>query len=198
MSNPTNPQETNTLMIIGSYILTLISGGAMGAIITRYFVLRDRKRDKEKSLKPDFLTLKTIKETVVSHKSIDFNGNRCENLIYKEFILENKTAKDIELCEIIFEFDKDSLIAKEMTRSKKGVNTLQKRRQKSSEIVYELNHFNRTNKITFEFHVSGFSKNFFSAVVDKCTGVELEFIEIDIVEQPSIPPGRIISKEKLE
>jgi len=196
MSNPANPQETNYFMVAIPYIITLISGGAMGAFITRYFVLRDRKKDKEKSERPEFLTLKTIKESVVSHKPTIFDGNPCDNLIFKELVLENRTTKDVEHCEIIFEFDKDSQIIKEITKSKTGINSLPKRKQKDSEIVYELKHFNRTNKVTFEFHVSSFSKNFFSAVIDKCTGIEIEFIEIDIVEQQSIPPGRIISKEK--
>lgn len=197
MSNPATPQDTNLFMSILPYFATLLGGGAMGSLITRYFVLRDRKSSNESSRKPDYLTLTTKKESVVSHKATDFNGFKCDNLIYKELVLENKTTKDIECCEIIFEFDKDSSIVKEITRSKKGLNSIPKKKQKSSEIVYELKHFNRTNKITFEFHVSSFSKNFFSAVIDKCTGIEIEFVGIDIVEQPSISPGMIISKEQL-
>jgi len=183
-------------MAITSYIITFAGGGAMGALINRHFTIRDRKKTEEEAHQPDYLKLITIKESVKSHSSIEFNGTQCKNLIFKELTLENNTTKDIEFLEIIFEFDKDSDIVKEMCRSKKGLNAIPKRKQKSSEIVYELKHFNRTNKITFEFHVANFSRNFFSAIIDKCTGIELDFSPIDIVEQPSIPPGTIISKEQ--
>ncbi len=197
MSSPGSPQQTNYIITILGYLITFISGVTMGALINRYYIRKDRNTEKEKMERPDFLTLKTIKESVISHKPTNFNGCDCDNLIFKELVLENKTTKDIDFCEIIFEFDKESKIVKETSKCKIGLNALQKNKKKNSEIVYELRHFNRTNKVTFEFHVSSFSMNFFSAVIDKCTGIELEFIAVDIVEQPSIQPGKIISKEKI-
>ncbi len=193
-----SPSEPNYLLVIISSAISFVTGGAMGALINRYFFLSDRKKQKEIDKIPEKLTLKTIKETVLSHKPVEFEKENCTNLTYKEFVLLNKTMKDIDSCEIIFEFDKESKIVKDETLSKTGINSISKRAQKPSEFVYELRHFNRTNEISFKFHISGFSMNFFSAVIDKCTGVELEFIEIDIVEQPSIMPCQMVSKEKFK
>lgn len=191
-----NSTEPNYLLVIISSAISFITGGAMGAFINRYFLLKDRKKREEVEKLPEKLTLKTIKETVLSHKPQKFENIDCPNLNYKEFVLYNNTVKDIDFCEIIFEFDKESQIVKDETISKTGINKIKKREQKTSEFVYELHHFNRTNEISFKFHIANFSMNFFSAVVDKCTGVELEFIEIDIVEQPSIQPCQMVSKEK--
>ena len=191
-----NSAEPNYLLVIISSAISFVSGGAMGAFISRFFMLKDRKKQMEVEKLPEKLTLKTIKEIVLSHKPQKFENIDCTNLNYKEFILYNNTVKDIESCEIIFEFDKESQIVKNETISKTGVNKITKREQKPSELVFELNHFNRTNEIIFKFHIDNFSMNFFSAVIDKCTGVELEFIEIDIVEQPSIQPCQMVSKEK--
>lgn len=170
----------------------------MGALLNRYFHNKDRKKQKTKEMQPEKLTLNTIKEIVLSHKPTDYNSIKCENLIYKEFKLLNNTIKDIDYCEIIFEFDRESKIINDETISKTGLNKISKRIQKPSEYVYEIKHFNRTNDISFKFHVSNFSMNFFSAVIDKCTGVELEFTEIAIVEQPSIQPCKMVSKEKFQ
>jgi predicted small secreted protein len=193
-----NPVEINYLLVVISSTISFVTGGAMGAVLNRYFLLKDRRRQKEIEKLPEKLTLKTIKETVISHKPVNFEKIDCTNLNYKEFVLRNNTIKDIESCEVIFEFDKESKIAKDETISKTGIDRIKKREQKQSEFVYELKHFNRTNEITFKFHIANFSMNFFSAVIDKCTGVELEFIEIDIVEQPSIQPCQIVSKEKFK
>jgi len=193
-----NPCEPNYLLVIVTTVISFITGGAMGALINRYFLLKDRKKQKEVEKTPEKLTLKTIKESVISHKPMNFEGVECSNITYKEFILYNNTIKDIDSCEIIFEFDKESKIIKDETICKTGINKVTKRAQKTSEFVYELKHFNRTNEISFKFHVADFSMNFFSAVIDKCTGVELEFIVIDIVEQPSIQPCQMVSKEKFK
>jgi len=195
MSNSTEP---NYLLVIISSAISFVTGGAMGTLINRYFLLKDRKKQKEVEKLPEKLTLKTIKETVLSHKPLKFENIDCSNLTYKEFILYNNTVKDIDSCEIIFEFDKESQIVKDETISKTGINKITKREQKPSEFVYELKHFNRTNEISIKFHIANFSMNFFSAVIDKCTGIELEFIEIDIVEQPSILPCQMVSKEKFK
>lgn len=167
------------------YIINLVSGGVAGAIITRFFVLRDRRLKK--------LTLKALKEEVLSMIPISLNNKTYTNLIYKEFELINATDKDYDSIDIVFEFDKESEIVSEENHSKLGINKCNKTISKPSECLYHLNNFNRSQSIIFKFKVGGITQNFFSAVVDTI-GVELEIIPVKAVEKPSLSPSKIVSK----
>lgn len=169
-------------------LVTLISGGLAGALITRFFTLRDRGLQS--------LTLKAVKEEVKSIVPVTINQVTYPNLIYKEFILTNSTKQDYPEFDIMFEFDKESVITSEETHSKLGLNRCDKTRPKPSECVYHIKNFNRKQTITFKFEVAGISNNFFSAVIDK-TGVELEIIQSNVIEKPSISPSKYVSKSTI-
>ena len=167
------------------YIITLIGGGLAGAIITRFFVLRDRRLKK--------LTLKAVKEEVLSIIPLSLNNKTYTNLIYKEFELVNVTDKDYDSIDIVFEFDKESEVVSEENHSKLGINKCNKTITKPSECLYHLKNFNRSQSIIFKFKVGGITQNFFSAVVDTI-GVELDIIPVKAVEKPSLSPSKIVSK----
>ncbi len=173
--------------IVG-FAIVLIGGGFAGALITRYFVLRDRKIKK--------LTLTVTKEEVQSMVAVTINDKQFSNLTYKEFTLFNGTNQDLESVDLFFEFDKESEVVFDETQSKLGVNRCDKNAFKASEYIYHIKNFNRKDSITFKFQVANISRNFFSAVVDK-TGVELEILQARAIEKPSLPPGKFVSKTKL-
>lgn len=167
------------------YIITLAAGGLAGAIITRFFVLRDRRLKK--------LTLKAVKEEVLSMIPLSVNNKTYNNLIYKEFELVNETDRDYDSIDIVFEFDKESEVISEENHSKLGINKCEKTVTKPSECLYHLKNFNRGQSIIFKFKVAGITQNFFSAVIDTI-GVELDIIPVKAVEKPSLSPSKIVSK----
>lgn len=171
------------------YIIALLSGGLAGALINRFFTVRDRGLQK--------LTLKAVTEEVRSIVTVSINQTTYPNLISKQFVLENKTKQDYPDFDIIFEFDRDSVITCEETDSKIGKNKCDKIRRKPNECVYHIKNFNRNQKVTFKFEVAGITDNFFSAVLDK-TGVELEIVQLNVIEKPSISPSKFVSKSKIE
>jgi len=167
------------------YSITLVSGGLAGALITRLFILKDRKTKK--------LTLKSVKEEVRSIVPLTIKKKRFTNLTYKEFLLVNETDQNFDLFDLYIEFDKESEIVEETTETKLGLNKCGVVTTKPSERRYQIRNFNRKDKIIFKFQVAGITQNFFSAVIDK-TGVELKIIAATAVEKPSISPSKYVSK----
>jgi hypothetical protein len=174
-----------TLPILLGYIVAFVSGGLAGALITRYFVLDDRRIKK--------ITLKGVKDEMLSIVPIIRNGKQYANLAYKEFVLINKTEQDFPSLELFIEFDPESEILTEETFSALGKNRCDKTISKPNEYCYKIINFNRNHTVTFKFEVAGITKNFFS-VVPNTLGVELQVISLKAVDRPSISPSKHVSK----
>lgn len=172
------------------YLISFLTGGLAGAIINRFFLLRDRAIKK--------ITLNVEKEEVRSIIPVTINNKSYKNLIYKKFTLVNSTKIDFESIDIVFEFDKGSeIVNKEVSSKKHGKNKFKFTERKPSELVYHIINYNRTQEIIFIFEVANITENFFCAIVDNC-GVEIVVVRKKGVNQPSISPSRIVDKIQLD
>ena len=172
------------------YIISFISGGLAGALLNRYFLVKDRAIKK--------LTLQIEKEEVRSMIPLTINQKNYNNLIYKKFVLINTTREDLPSLDIVFEFDKGSEItSKEVASTKHGKNKFDFTERKPSELVYHVKNFNRKQQITFIFEVANISENFFCPIVDNC-GIEINVIHSPTVRQLSLSPTKIVDKLVLD
>lgn len=172
------------------YIISFLGGGLAGALLNRYFILRDRAIKK--------LTLTVDREEVKSIIPVTLNQKTYQNLIYKKFTLLNSTNEDFKDLDVVFEFDKGSeIIFKEVSSKKHGKDKFNFTERKPSELVYHLKNFNRKQEVSFVFEVGNISQNFFCPIVDNC-GIEITVIRTQGINQPSISPSKVVDKIDLE
>ena len=172
------------------YIIALIGGGLAGAVLNRYFILKDRAIMK--------LTLKMDKEEVKSIIPVTIKEKNYNNLIYKKFTLINTTNKDFQTLDVVFEFDKGSeIVSREVHSKMHGKDKFEITERKSSELVYHITNFNRKQEIDFIFEVANISENFFCPIVDNC-GIEISVVRTSTMNQPSISPSKVVDKIDLE
>ncbi|MBK9147085.1 MAG: hypothetical protein IPM12_04585 [Flavobacteriales bacterium] len=156
-------------------IASFLSGGFAGAVYTRWQVKKDREAEK----KLPRLTLRTTQEKAELGSSS----------IHKEFELINNTAKDVDACEIVFEFDVGAAIVHSETRSHQGVNHLQKTIEQDNKHGYQIAQLNREEKIIFVFSIDRFTDNKCRAYIN-CKGFGLVCIDRNIIDLPSIQPNK--------
>jgi hypothetical protein len=174
--------QTQSIFIVVGYIVTLVSGGLMGAGLNRYFHLKDRRENEEKEKKPDILTLEKIQDEQ-EFVSIG-DGKHYVKKAYKRFHLINSSSKNIDKCTIIFEFDKYSVIANCNALTPKGTYQCLLKEKENGKYVFAIKEFNKLNKIEFIFEQDiqemiedgiGFG-NFWDVFLTDCTGFEIEKI----------------------
>lgn len=188
--------EISVVKLVIGFIITLVSGGAAGALLNRYFQLSDRKKNEEKELTPEKITIEKVKDEQLFKPVGD--GKHFVSMANKEFVLVNTSKKDIPSCQLIFEFDKYSVIGHYNVVTNKGVYQCELREQQPTKYVFDIKEFNRQNTITFKFEQSvtyelngeqvdqnGFI-NFYDVFLLGCTGVELEKILDDTKKLPTI------------
>lgn len=176
--------EISVIKLVIGFVITLVSGGAAGALINRYFQISDRKKNEQKELTPEKITIEKVKDEQLFIPVGD--GKHFVSMAHKEFVLVNTSKKDIPTCQLIFEFDKYSVIGKCNVVTPKGVYQCELREHQPTKYVFDIKEFNRQNSITFKFEQSvtydqngervdqnGFI-NFYDVFLLGCTGIELE------------------------
>lgn len=174
--------QTQIILIVVGYFVTLISGGLMGARLNRYFQLKDRKENEEKEKKPDTITLEKIQDEQEFVPIGD--GKHYVKKAYKKFLLTNTSSKNIDKCTIIFAFDKYSVIANYNVITPKGSYQCVLTEKEIVKHTFSIKEFNKQNKIEFSFEQDiqdivnneiGF-ENFWDVFLTDCTGFEIEKI----------------------
>ena len=174
--------QTQIILIIVGFFVTLISGGLMGARLNRYFQLKDRKENEEKEKQPDKITLEKIQDEQEFVPIGD--GKHYVKKAYKTFLLINTCSKNIDKCTLIFAFDKYSIIANYNVLTPKGVYQCTLTEKETVKYVFAIKEFNKQNKIEFTFEQDiqeldnneiGF-ENFWDVFLTDCTGIEIEKI----------------------
>lgn len=177
--------EISAIKLVIGFVITLVSGGACGALLNRHFQLSDRKKNEEKEMLPEQITIKKVKDEQLFKPTGD--GKHFVSIANKEFVLINTSKKDIPSCQLIFEFDKFSIIGNHWVMTPKGVYQCALSENQPTRYVFDIKEFNRQNEITFKFEQSviyddnqkveqGGFINFYDVFLLGCTGFELHKI----------------------
>jgi len=183
--------ELHVIWLIVGFLITLISGGAMGALINRRFQVSDRKKAEEKAKTPETIRLEKIEDKQEFVPVGD--GKHFVKRAFKQFLLTNTSSKDVEKCKLIFEFDKFSKIADYKIITPKGIYQCTLTENEKVKYTFTIKEFNKTNQIEFQFEQNienqdekeGF-ENFWDAFLVDCTGIELIKITKEHTKLPSL------------
>lgn len=183
--------NVNIIWLIFGFIITLISGGAMGAVLNRRYQINDRKKAEERAKDPFKIRLEKVED---KQEFIPIgDGKHFVKKAYKIFKLINVSGKNIEQCKLIFEFDKYSKIANHKIITPKGTYQCTLAEKEKVKYAFLIKEFNKTNSIEFRFEQNvenlregnGF-ENFWDAFLVDCTGFELEKITLEENKLPSV------------
>jgi len=167
-------------------IITLISGGLGGALLTN---LWNKYNNKKQIMYCHLLYEEIISKIPVAEKGAQ------KNIHTKEFRLTNTTNKDIESFIIIFEFDADAKILKQDTFCKLGKNKIKPKNAKQNEVQFRIRKFNRKDEIKFFFDIADITKNHYNVTEGDCLGFA---IKVKVKKKKGENIGsKIVTKDKL-
>jgi len=169
-------------------VLKVLSGGLFGALVTNFFNKRSNKIQK--------MYCYYIDDDVKSQMPVQTAAGQHQNYHFKEFLLENNTNKDISEFKIIFEFDAQSSIIAKHSICKEGYDVLKcKQSKKNNECIFVIKHFNRKDKVTFQFEIADILNNVCNITEAGVTGFK---IHVKDRRKPKKPAEiKIVDKSKI-
>ena len=117
-----------------------------------------------------------LKDEILSKISVTVNNIDCNNIYLKEFHLKNTTGKDIEKFNILFVFDKSSIILECHSKSKEGVDfqKIERINKTPNTARAYVRCFNRNESINYIIKIANISYNTCRITECNCTGFKIK------------------------
>lgn len=148
-------------------ILTFLSGGAFGSLIT---ITYNRIRGRIQEMKCYY-----VDDDVISRLPMTTNeGETHQNIFSKQFILKNTTNTDHKEFRVIFEFDVAAKILRHTDITKTGVDSLKKKLLKPNEYSVTIRNFNRNEEVKFIFEIANITNDLCNVTEDNCIGFKIK------------------------
>lgn len=148
-------------------VAKVLSGGLFGALLT-YCVTKYNNRVQK-------MYCYYTDDDIRSKIPVQTAAGMHQNYHFKEFKLINNTNKDIPEFKIIFEFDAQSTITHILSQCKEGKNVVKQKylKAKANEVTFTVKHFNRKDKITFEFEIADITDNHYNITEAGVNGIKI-------------------------
>lgn len=148
-------------------ILTFLSGGAFGSLITiTYNCIKGRIQE---------MKCYYVDDDVISRLPMTTNeGETHQNIFSKQFILKNTTNTDHKEFRVIFEFDVAAKILRHTDITKTSVDRLKKKLLKPNEYSVTIRNFNRNDEIKFIFEIANITNDLCNITEDNCIGFKVK------------------------
>jgi len=165
--NTSSVIATTNGLIDTKTILTFLSGGAFGTIIT---IVYNKIRGRIQTMECHY-----IDDDVISRLPIQVDGGDShQNIFSKQFILKNTTNSDYKEFIVIFEFDIAAKILRHTDITKTGIDRLKKRLLKPNEYSVTIKNFNRSDEVKFIFEIANITKDYCNVTEDNCIGFKIK------------------------
>lgn len=151
-------------------ILTFVSGGLMGAILTQVVTAIRGRMQTMKCYYTDHSVISTLPTTTPQ-------GDTFQNIYTKRFKLQNTTNTDLKEFKILFEFDPTAQITRHINTSKIGVDRYKSQLLKPNEYEITIKNFNRKQEVEFIFHIANVTDDHVNITETDCTGFEIKIYD---------------------
>lgn len=163
----------------------ILSGGAVGAIITYFF---NKFKGRVQTMECYYISSQPLSQLPIPNNE----GAQYSNLHEKRFKLVNTTNSDYTSFKIIFEFSPASKIINVYLRSKTGVKQFPGTQHKDNGYTISVTHFTRKNFVEFIFQIANLpDDDSFSVVEDDCIGFRIR--TKDNRKRQPIPKMKVVS-----
>ena len=147
-------------------ILTFLSGGAFGSVLT---IITNKIKGRMQTMECHY-----IDDDVISRLPMTTDeGEVRQNIFSKKFILKNTTNIDQKEFKVIFQFDVAAKIIRHTDNTKTGTDRLFKRLLKDNEYEVTIKNFNRNDNVSFIFEIANIANDHCNVTEAECVGFKI-------------------------